>query len=177
MNSALLHKHTLTQCQPRNVTPLSRWHWSFLKNRPVRVSALVNLSHPGRFKHTQWFENTQGYARRAELRRLSATESSLLVVVESKAKHWSRSGLLQWSSLCLDVYKSYVRWKNETQVSKNRYTLFGDAEEQPPNDQQGDAKTNAPFGRWKPASNKGKKLLFIAIIAPISSRIIVSFVL
>lgn len=42
-----------------NVTLISRWGWTFPKHRPIAVSAVVNLSHPGRFKtHTNWFEKT-----------------------------------------------------------------------------------------------------------------------
>lgn len=160
------------------MTSVSRWRWSFLKHRPIRVSAAVNLSHPGRFKHTAWFEKTLGCARWAELLNLgwwwwwgggggggekSKTSDSL--------------PLLQWWSLCLDVHKSYVRKKNETQVSKNRYSLFGDAEEQPPTDQQGDAETNAPVGGRKPASNQGNKLLFITNITSVSDRAIASYML
>lgn len=49
--------------------------------------------------------------------------------------------------------------QNETQVSKNRYSLLWDAEEQPSTIQQSDAETKARnvSSEREPASNQGNK--------------------
>ena len=52
---------------------------------------------------------------------------------------------MPWMILCVDVDKSSMNKKHETQVSENRYIWLGDAEDQPPTVWQGDAETNAPI--------------------------------
>ncbi|KAG7230652.1 hypothetical protein INR49_025369 [Caranx melampygus] len=47
-----------------------------------------------------------------------------------------------------------MKKKNETQVSENSFSLFGDAEEKPPPVYQSDAERKAPIGGRKPASEQ-----------------------
>lgn len=99
---------------PCNVTRVSRWRWSFPKHRPVVVSAVVNLSPPGRFKHTERFERTRGTSG-AELHRLSATEPSDPGGSGAGEKAKQNIGLLKpppslQSSICVQVPYKEEQW-------------------------------------------------------------------
>lgn len=61
-------------------------------------------------------------------------------------------------------FKLYMKSKHETQVSKNRYGISRDAEEQPPTVQQSNAETNEPIGDRESAPQQGKHQLKVKFI-------------
>ena len=112
--SYITYSMYITDVYSCNVTVCSRWGRISVKHRPIRVSRLVNLSHPGRFKFTEWFEKTQGRAGRSYSDPPPRNHRNWGRQKTSKAPESTRLASSQWTGSCLDVFTSRLKKKHET---------------------------------------------------------------